>query len=112
MPSHAELAAKLLTDAAGFFRTVAAQNSNIQTQMIENADVFERIAALLMQNPGGDLNGRSHADLAASLLKDAANFFRTLGEQNPPLKEQMTENAGIFDQIAGLLLSDPLGRLE
>ncbi len=54
----------------------------------------------------------THAELAARLLRDAARFFRTLGEQNEPLREQMTENAAVFDQVADLVEKDPTGKIE
>lgn len=112
MPSHAELANRLLLDAAGFFRTIGAQNPKLKNQMGENATVFEQIADLLKQNPSGSLDGKPISGLAASLLKDAGSFFRALGEQNAPLKEQMEENASIYDKIAELLNADPAGSLD
>ncbi len=54
----------------------------------------------------------SHTALAAKLLKDAAVFFRTIGEQNQPLKIQMDENANVFEQVAGLLERDPTGSIS
>jgi hypothetical protein len=54
----------------------------------------------------------SHAQLAAKLLRDAATFFRNIAEQNEPLKEQMTENASVFDQVADLVEQDPNGVIE
>ena len=51
----------------------------------------------------------THAELAARLLRDAAHFFRTIGSQNEPLKEQMTENADVFEQVANLVEADPAG---
>lgn len=54
----------------------------------------------------------SHAELATSLLVDAAAFFRTLAEQNEPLREQMIENASVFEQMAELLLKNPTGDLD
>lgn len=54
----------------------------------------------------------SHAQLAAKLLKDAAAFFRTIGEQNPPLKIQMDENADVFEQVADLVESNPNGVID
>ena len=45
----------------------------------------------------------THADLAAKLLRDAAIFFRNVGEQNQPLKEQMDDNADVYEQVAALL---------
>lgn len=54
----------------------------------------------------------THAQLAARLLRDAAQFFRTIGEQNAPLNDQMQENAGVFEQIAQLVEDDPTGAIE
>ena len=54
----------------------------------------------------------SHAELAAKLLRDAATFFKTIAEQNPPLKEQMDENASVFEQVADLVEEDPTGVIE
>lgn len=54
----------------------------------------------------------THAQIAARLLRDAAQFFRTVGDQNEPLKVQMNENADVFDQVAGLVETDPNGLLE
>ncbi len=111
MPTHSELAAKLLVDAAGFFRTLAEQNEPLKEQMSENANVFEQMAALLSQNPAGDLDGTSHSELAGKLLKDASTFFTTLAEQNEPIKEQMGENAAVYNQIGDLVMNDPQGEL-
>ncbi|MGH1456106.1 MAG: hypothetical protein ACRBDI_04945 [Alphaproteobacteria bacterium] len=112
MPSHSELAGKLLVDAATFFRTLAEQNEALKEQMTENATVFEQMASLITQDPDGDLQGTSHAELTGRLLKDAAGFFRTLGEQNEPIKDQMEENANVYDQIGDLVSSDPNGILD
>lgn len=54
----------------------------------------------------------SHAQLAAKLLRDAAVFFRTIGEQNPPLKPQMEENASVFEQVADLVEHQPNGMIS
>ncbi len=54
----------------------------------------------------------SHAQLAGRLLRDAANFFRTVGEQNVALKPQMDENANVFDQVATLVEQDPMGEIQ
>jgi hypothetical protein len=54
----------------------------------------------------------THAQLAAKLLRDAATFFRNVGAQNEPLKEQMDDNASVYDQVADLLDRDPLGVLD
>ncbi len=54
----------------------------------------------------------THAELAARLMRDAARFFRNVGEQNPALREQMSDNAGVFEQVAELVERDPLGEIE
>jgi hypothetical protein len=54
----------------------------------------------------------SHAQLAAKLLRDAAVFFRTIGEQNPPLQIQMKENADVFEQVADLVEAEPTGVIK
>lgn len=54
----------------------------------------------------------THAQLAARLLRDAAGFFRTVGEQNPVLKPQMDENADVFEQVAILVERDPDGEID
>ncbi len=112
MPTHAELSGKLLVDAATFFRTLAEQNDVLNEQMTENADVFDQMSSLITEDPNGDLEGTSHAELTSRLLKDAAGFFRTLAEQNEPIADQMNENANVYDQIGDLVLGDPLGILD
>lgn len=54
----------------------------------------------------------THAQLSAKLLRDAAVFFRTIGEQNAPLKIQMDENARVFEQVADLVEHDPTGVID
>ena len=54
----------------------------------------------------------AHNELAAKLLRDAAAFFKTIAEQNPPLKAQMDENADVFEQVADLVETDPTGKIE
>ena len=53
----------------------------------------------------------THAELAAKLLRDGANFFRSVGAQNEPIKPQMEANAQTFDLVANLVEKDPLGEL-
>lgn len=53
MVTHAQLSAKLLRDAAVFFRTIGTQNPPLKIQMDESADVFEQVADLVEQNPTG-----------------------------------------------------------
>jgi len=54
----------------------------------------------------------THANLAAKLLRDASTFFRNVGEQNEPLKDQMNDNADVYEQVADLLEQDPNGELD
>ncbi len=55
MPTHAELAAQLLRDAAGFFKALSEQNGELKAQMLENADVFEQVATLVEKDPHGKI---------------------------------------------------------
>lgn len=55
---------------------------------------------------------RTHAQLAAELLRDSAAFFRTIGVQNPPLQIQMEESARVFEQVAGLVEQNPTGVIQ
>lgn len=54
----------------------------------------------------------TYSHLAAKLLRDAATFFRNVGSQNLPLKEQMDDNASVYEQVADLVEKDPLGVLD
>lgn len=54
----------------------------------------------------------THAQIAGRLLRDAAQFFRTVGDQNEPLKPQMDENANVFEQVATLVEQDPMGIVD
>jgi len=54
----------------------------------------------------------NHIGLAVILLRDAAGFFRNVGEQNAELKEQMFDNAEVYEEVAQLLEDDPEGLIE
>lgn len=56
MATYAQLGAKLLRDAATFFRNVGAQNEPLAEQMNDNAAVYEQVAELLEQDPNGVLD--------------------------------------------------------
>ncbi len=112
MSTHAQLAGKLLADAATFFRTLASQNEELKDQMTENANVFDQMAQLVSQDPTGMLQDTPHNALAGRLLKDAAGFFRTLAEQNEDIQEQMNENANVYEQLGNLVEADPMGELQ
>jgi len=57
MRTNADLAAKLLRDAAAFFRVIAEQNDLVAMDMKDNADTFER-ADLVQKDPDGCLEKR------------------------------------------------------
>jgi hypothetical protein len=59
-----------------------------------------------------DCDLKTYAELAAKLLRDAATFFRVVGEQNPMLEGQMQDNASVYEQVAELLAANPLGTLD
>ena len=47
MATHAQIAARLLRDAAKFFRNVAAQNEALRATLNDNADVYDQVATLV-----------------------------------------------------------------
>lgn len=113
MPTHAELTAELLKDAAAFFKTLAAQNEDVRADMTDNAAIYERMAGMLVAQPHGrTAQNDTYASLAAKLLRDTATFFRKLASQNEPIREQMEHNAGIYEQIADFVNDDPTGIVE
>ncbi len=54
MPSNAELAAKLLRDAAEFFRSVGEQNAELSEQMRSNADTYDMVAEWVEKDAGAE----------------------------------------------------------
>lgn len=54
----------------------------------------------------------THSEIAAKLLRDAATFFRSVGEQNASLQQEMDDNAEVYEQIADLVENDPSGEIE
>jgi hypothetical protein len=110
--THAELSSRLLFEAADFFRKLAGQDKTLQESLEDNARIFEQLGRLLLDDPTGSTNDQSHAGMAAKCMKDSSVFFRSLGEKNPPIAEQMEMNAGVYEDLADRLLADPLGVLE
>ena len=53
-----------------------------------------------------------NADVAAKLLRDAAEFFLTIGEENPSMMMRLRENAEVYRAMAELVEEDPEGDLE
>jgi len=53
-----------------------------------------------------------NAEIAASLLRAAAKFFRDVAEQNAEVKDQMRNNAETYDAVADLVEKDPNGMTQ
>lgn len=53
----------------------------------------------------------TNSELAAKMLRDASMFFRQVGEQNPPVADQMNQNAAVYEQVAQLVEADPTGEV-
>lgn len=51
----------------------------------------------------------TNAELSAKLLRSAAAFFRSIGQTNDTLNEQMLTNAETFERVAAMVETDPLG---
>ena len=55
MPTHAELAAKLLKESAKFYRAVGSDNPNLQENMESMASACDTVAGLVESDPTGEL---------------------------------------------------------
>ena len=109
MPTYAEHASDLLNEAAAFFIKTSENNEAVKAQMQQNAGTFQQMAALIKDHPLGQIEHLSHGEMAGRLLKDAAIFFRTIADSNPPIAEQMNHNASVFDELAERVSEDPNG---
>lgn len=49
----------------------------------------------------------TNAQIAAKLLRDAAEFFRSVGEQNPEMNADLEQNARRYELVAGWVESSP-----
>jgi uncharacterized protein Yka (UPF0111/DUF47 family) len=54
----------------------------------------------------------THAEMAAQLLREAADFFSHLAKDNPEVSKEMLENAAIYEQVANLIEKDPTGEVD
>ena len=54
----------------------------------------------------------THADIAAELLRQAARFYRAVGQDQPEIAEQMEHSAGVYENVAVLVEKDPTGVVE
>lgn len=55
MPTHAQLAAQLLRDAAMLMRALGENNQQLEERMNENAGVYDQVAVLIERDPTGSL---------------------------------------------------------
>ena len=55
MPTHAQIAAQLLRDAAMMMRTIGEQNTALKAQIDDNAALFEQVADLVEKDPTGSI---------------------------------------------------------
>jgi len=99
-----------LNAAANFFETLKG-TAEVEVRMAENAKVYRRMSELLLDDPTAIVNGRTNAQLAAVLLRESATFFMTLGQQNEPVLEQMTQNSEVYRATAAVLEVNPVGQL-
>lgn len=54
----------------------------------------------------------TYAELAARLLREAATMFRALTAEDPDTNHQLSEFSRLYDQVADLVETNPLGRLD
>jgi len=107
--TYAQISANLLNEAAGFLIKLGDQNEATKPQMNENAAVFGKVAELIGTQPEGKVDDMPHSEMAARLLGDAATFFRSIADGNPPIADQMNHNASVYDDLAVLVRENPLG---
>ncbi len=112
MPTNAEMAARLLGDAAGFFRNMGKSNAEIKKQMDENGAIFDRMAEVMRSQPEGAQGELRYAKIAGDMLRNAARFYRSVGDKNEPIREQLYRSAEIYDQLAQLVTDAPLGWMD
>jgi hypothetical protein len=53
----------------------------------------------------------TNAEVAAQLLREAAEFYRLLGGSSPEMKDRMEEFGVLYEQAAARLDLDPQGLL-
>jgi hypothetical protein len=56
MTTHAELAARLLRDAASMFRSIGSSDPELGERVQEFASVYERVADLVENDPMGSID--------------------------------------------------------
>ena len=111
MQTYAEVASDLLNEAAIFFMRLTESNEAIKEQMEQNAGTYRQMAQLIKESPEGKVEHLSHGEMAGRLLKDAADFLRTIAASNEPIAEQMEQNADVFEKVATRVAENPTGQL-
>lgn len=111
MQTYAEVASDLLNEAAVFFMRLTESNAEIKDQMEQNAGTYRQMAQLIKESPEGKVEHLSHGEMAGRLLKDAADFLRTIAAGNAPIAEQMEQNANVFEKIAAHVAETPTGQI-
>ncbi len=51
----------------------------------------------------------NNTEIAGKLLREAANFYRAVGQGNPDIKTQLEQSAVAYEHAADNLEIDPLG---
>lgn len=54
----------------------------------------------------------TNAQIAAKLLRDAAEFFRSVGEQNPDMNADLERNARRYELVAGWVDARPAAECD
>jgi len=101
-----------MREAALFLKALAEQDENTEDRLVENAKIFEQVSQLLEDDPHQVLNETKVTDVAHRLLIDGGIFFKSIGEHNEEIKEQMEMNAGVYERLAELVKNDPDGIIE
>ena len=64
-------------------------------------------AFLALQNLTNHMT--TNAEMAAMFLRNSAAYLRSVGENNPSVREEMEANANSYEVMAELVENDPLG---
>lgn len=54
----------------------------------------------------------THVELAATLLREAASMFRTVGAANADVRQKVDQLALAYEHAADLVERDPMGSIE
>ncbi len=54
----------------------------------------------------------TNAQLAARLLREAAEIYRTLGGENSEVHQQMNDFGTLYERVADMVEADPEGVVE